>query len=240
MDTRTEIRKLGFLGSFAIYLPATIIMYCLTKYLIPYLSKVTGQETVLCWFIVAGLGIFLPLIITGILILRAEGFPISKSTWIGRLRFRRISKTDLIWAIIGLILVGAVSGIVMKGLQLIFGQFDHSPAFMAFEPLTKGRYWLLLIWLPYWILNILGEEFIWRGVMLPRQEVAFGKYAWLIHGTGWGLFHIAFGWQLMITLVPLIYIQSFIVQKKKNSWIGVIMHGGLNGPSFIAICFGLI
>jgi membrane protease YdiL (CAAX protease family) len=240
MDTRTEIKKLGFLGSFAIYIPATIIMYCLTKFLIPYLSKVTGQETILFWFVVAGLGIFLPLIITGILILKAEGFQISKSTWIGRLRFRKISKTDFIWAIIGLILVGAISGIVMKGLQLIIGKFDHSPAFMAFEPLTKGRYWLLLIWLPYWILNILGEEFIWRGVMLPRQEVAFGKYAWLIHGTGWGLFHIAFGWQLMITLIPLIYIQSFIVQKKKNSWIGVIMHGGLNGPSFIAICFGLI
>lgn len=240
MDTRTEIKKLGFLGSFAIYIPATIIMYCLTKFLIPYLSKVTGQETILFWFVVAGLGIFLPLIITGILILKAEGFQISKSTWIGRLRFRKISKTDFIWAVIGLILVGAISGIVMKGLQLIIGKFDHSPAFMAFEPLTKGRYWLLLIWLPYWILNILGEEFIWRGVILPRQEVAFGKYAWLIHGTGWGLFHIAFGWQLMITLIPLIYIQSFIVQKKKNSWIGVIMHGGLNGPSFIAICFGLI
>jgi len=41
-------------------------------------------------------------------------------------------------------------------------------------------------------------------------------------------------------LIPLIFIQSYIVQKTKNSWIGVIMHGGLNGPSFIAICFGLI
>jgi len=240
MDTKTEIKKLGLICSFAIYIPAAILMYCLTKFLIPYLSKVTGQETILLWFIIAGLGIFTPLIITGILILRAEGFKISESTWIGRLRFRKMSKSDLIWTIIGLIIVGAISGIVMKGLQLIIGNFDHSPAFMSFEPLTKGRYWLLLVWLPYWILNILGEEFLWRGVMLPRQEIAFGKNAWLIHGTGWGLFHIAFGWQLLITLIPLIYIQSYIVQKKKNSWIGVIMHGGLNGPSFIAICFGLI
>ena len=41
-------------------------------------------------------------------------------------------------------------------------------------------------------------------------------------------------------LIPLIFIQSYIVQRTKNSWVGVIMHGGLNGPSFIAICFGLI
>jgi len=240
MDTGTEIKKLGLIGSFAIYVPAAILMYCLTKYLIPYLSEITGQETILFWFIVAGTGIFTPLIVTGIVILRNEGFKITKSTFTGRLRFRKISKSDLLWAVTGLVLVGAISGMTMKGLQLIIGNYNHSPAFMSFEPLTKGRYWLLLVWVPYWILNILGEEFLWRGVMMPRQEIAFGKYTWLIHGTGWGLFHIAFGWQLLITLVPLLYIQSYIVQKTKNSWIGVIMHGGLNGPSFIAICFGLI
>jgi membrane protease YdiL (CAAX protease family) len=240
MESKIEIKKLGILGSFAIYIPAAILMYCMTKYLIPFLSRVTGQETILFWFIVAGLGIFTPLIITGILILKSEGYEISKNTWTERLRFRKITKTDLIWSIVGLVLVGVFSGIILKGLELIIGKFDHSPAFMSFEPLTKGRYWLLLIWAPYWILNIMGEEFLWRGVMLPKQEVAFGKHAWLIHGFGWGLFHIAFGWQLLITLIPLIFLQPFIVQRTKNSWIGVIMHGGLNGPGFIAICFGLI
>ncbi len=240
MKTKTEIKKLGLLGSFAIYIPSAILMYCMTKYLIPYLSKTTGQETILFWFIVAGFGIFLPLIITGLLILKSEGYRISKGTWAERLRFRKITKRDILWCFIGLILVGLFSGLIMKGLESLIGEFDHSPAFMSFEPLSKGRYWLLLVWLPYWILNILGEEFLWRGVMLPRQEVAFAKYTWLIHGFGWGLFHVAFGWQLLITLIPLIFIQSYIVQKTKNSWIGVIMHGGLNGPSFIAICFGLI
>jgi membrane protease YdiL (CAAX protease family) len=140
----------------------------------------------------------------------------------------------------GLIAAGALSSLAMKILELTLGEFDHSPAFMSFEPLTKGRYWLLLVWLPYWVLNIMGEEILWRGVMLPRQELAFGKYAWLIHGLGWGIFHVAFGWQLMITLIPLIFVQSYIVQRTKNSWVGVMMHGGLNGPAFIAIALGLI
>lgn len=240
MGTTKKIKKLGLLGSFAIYVPATILMYCSTKYLIPYLSQVTEQEPVLFWFIVGGLGIFTPLIITGLLILKSEGYKISKETFVERLRFRKITKTDMFWCLMGLVIVGILSLAVMKGLELLIGKYDHSPAFMSFEPLTKGRYWLLLVWFPYWILNIFGEEFLWRGVMLPRQEVAFGKYTWLIHGFGWGLFHIAFGWQLMLTLIPLIFIQSYIVQKTKNTWIGVIMHGALNGPSFIAICFGLI
>jgi len=240
MENKSPLKKLGLLGSFAIYIPAAALMYCLTKYLIPYLSLITGQETILFWFIVAGLGIFGPLIITGILILRYEGYKISKNTWIERLRFRKLTKSDLIMCLIGFVFVGIFSGLLMKMLVLISGQFNHSPAFMIFEPLSKGRYWLLLVWAPYWILNIMGEEFLWRGVMLPRQEIAFGKYTWIIHGFGWSLFHVAFGWQLLITLIPLIFIQSYIVQKTKNSWIGVIMHGGLNGPSFLAISFGLI
>lgn len=240
METKSEIKKLGLIGSFAIYTPASIVMFCFAKYLIPYLSKVTGQEIILFWFIVAGLGIFLPMIIIGLLILKSEGFVISKNTLVERLRFRKITKQDILWSFVGFIFVGLFSGLIMKGLEMLIGTFDHSPSFMSFKPLTVGRYWLLLVWFPYWILNILGEEFLWRGVMLPRQEVAFGKYTWIIHGFGWGLFHIAFGWQLLLILIPLIFIQSYIVQRTKNSWIGVIMHGGLNGPSFIAICFGLI
>lgn len=240
MNTQKELKKLGFAGSFAIYIPAAMLMFFLTTYLIPFLSNRTGGETILFWFIVAGLGIFTPLILTGFLILKREGNKISGKTFSERLRFRKLTKKDIILAISGLVIVGITSGLVLKFLELLLGNFDHSPAFMSFETLSSGRYWLLLVWFPYWILNIFGEEFLWRGVMLPRQELAFGKYTWIIHGFGWGLFHIAFGWQLLLTLIPLIFIQSYIVQKTRNSWVGVIMHGGLNGPSFIAICFGLI
>ncbi len=240
MKTPAPLKKLGLFASFAIYIPAAILMYVMTTYLIPYLSKTTGQETILFWFIVAGLGIFTPLIVTGILILKSEGYKLNLNTIKERLRFRKLKKTDVLWATGGLVAVGILSAVIMKVMELVLGEFDHTPPFMAFEPLNAGRYWLLLVWAPYWILNILGEEFLWRGVMLPRQEVAFGKYTWMIHGLGWGIFHIAFGWQLLVTLIPLIFIQSYVVQKTKNSWTGVIMHGGLNGPSFIAISLGLI
>jgi len=236
----SKLKPLGVAGSFAIYFSAALLMFLLTKYAIPFMSSVTGQETVLFWFIIAGLGVFLPLIITGYFILKSEGCLLSKETLRDRLRFKKVTKSDLWWSFGGLLLVLLISGALMKLMVLLLGEFDHTPAFMAFEPLSTGRYWLLAVWLPYWILNILGEEFLWRGVMLPRQEVAFGKYTWVLHGFGWGIFHVAFGWQLLITLMPLMFIQSYIVQKTKNSWTGVIMHGVINGPSFIAISFGLI
>ena len=240
MNGQYELKKLGLVPSFAIYISASLLLFFTTKYLIPYLSILTGQETILFWFIVAGLGVFTPLIMVGILVLNYEGYKLNKATLVHRLRFRKLTKSDILWCLAGLIAVGIFSGLVMKGLEFVIGKFNHSPSFMTFEPLSKGRYWLLLVWLPYWILNILGEELLWRGVMMPRQELVFGKYTWLVHGFGWGLFHIAFGWQLLITLTPIFFIQSYVVQKTKNSWVGVIIHGGLNGPSFIAISLGLI
>ena len=236
-----ELKPMGLIASFTIFIAAAILMMVMTIYVIPFLSSLTGQETILFWFIVAGLGIFLPLVILAVLILKDEGYSFTRSeTWRNRMRFKRIKKKDVLWSVGGLLLAGTLSAVIMKGLELLIGAFDHSPPFMSFDPLSEGRYWLLAVWFPYWILNILGEEVLWRGVMLPRQEVAFGKKAWFIHGIGWGLFHIAFGWQLLITLIPLLFIQSYVVQRTKNSWTGVIMHGGLNGPSFIAIAFGMI
>jgi len=240
MTIENRLTKLGLFPSFIIYISASILMLLQTKYLIPYLSRITGQETILFWFIVAGLGIFTPLIILGVVILKKEGFKINNSTITSRLRFRKLTRSDLLWTLSGFIAIAVLSGFVMKIISFFIGQFDHSPSFMTFEPLTKGRYWLLLVWFPYWVLNILGEEFIWRGVMLPRQELVFGKATWIIHGFGWGLFHVAFGWKLMITLIPIIFIQSFVVQKTKNTWTGVLLHAGINGPSFIAISLGLL
>lgn len=223
-----------------VFAPATILLLVVTRYPIPLLAEVTGQETLLLWFLFGGLGVFLPLVLVAASILRAENYAFNAATWTRRLRFRRLTRADVGWAIVGLVASGALCGVIMRGIGIVTGGFSHTPVFMSFEPLTPGRYWLLAAWFPYWILNILGEEILWRGVMLPRQEVAFGRCAWAVHGAGWGLFHVAFGWQLLLTLVPIFFVQSYLVQRTRNSWVGVIIHGGLNGPSFVAIALGVL
>ena len=72
-------------------------------------------------------------------------------------------------------------------------------------------------------------------MLLPRQEKTFEDKTWILHGTGWAIFHIAFGWQLLVMLLPLLYIEPYVVQKTQNTWTGVFLHGVINGPSFIAI-----
>ena len=128
---------------------------------------------------------------------------------------------------------------IRAGLWLLSGEAISPPSFMAFEPLTPGRYWILAAWLPFFVLNIVGEEFIWRGVVLPRQEVAFGGKAWLVNGILWLLFHAAFPWQVLLALVPITLILPYVVQRRRNTWPGVVIHAGFGGMGFLALAFGL-
>jgi hypothetical protein len=48
------------------------------------------------------------------------------------------------------------------------------------------------------------------------------------------------GWQLILILIPIFFIQPYLVQKRKNTWIGVIIHAGLNGLGFLSVAFGLV
>lgn len=233
------MKSFGWINSLVLGVILSAILFLQTHLLIPFLSSTTNLESVIFWFIVAGLGMFLPMILYGIYILKNEGLELSKNTFKSRLRFSKMTKQDWLVTLYSFTAIGFLSFVFMELLKLFFNNVSHQPSFMYFEPLTPDRYWILLLWLPYWLLNILGEEFFWRGVILPKQNIS-GKFGWVMNSVAWGLFHLSFGFNLMITLLPILIILPFAVNRQKNSWIGVILHAGLNGPSFLAISFGLI
>ena len=108
-ENNETVRDMGIVYSFAIFILASIALYLETKYLIPFLSNKTGQETILFWFIVAGIGIFLPLIILAEVILKSEGYRLNKNTWNVRLRFKRMTMGDWLWSGGALLVIGILS-----------------------------------------------------------------------------------------------------------------------------------
>jgi len=38
----------------------------------------------------------------------------------------------------------------------------------------------------------------------------------------------------------MLFILPYIVQRRRNSWVGVAIHAGVNGPGFVAVAFGLV
>ncbi len=85
-----------------------------------------------------------------------------------------------------------------------------------------------------WVFNILGEEFFYRGWMLPRQELAFGKYAWLVNGTMFTFQH----WMQpfnFLAIWPGARFMAWVVQRRKNTWIGIFQHGLLNVVALVML-----
>jgi membrane protease YdiL (CAAX protease family) len=229
---------MGWLPTLAIFAGAGLLLYVATHLLIPALAGATGVEPIAFWFLVGGLSVFAPLVAVGVFLLRREESP--HAPWRTRLRFRRMDRGDWVWAMGALVIVVLLTGMVQTTLGLLAPESGVGPGFMTLEPLSSGRYWILAAWLPFWVLNIMGEEFLWRGVMLPRQEAALGDRAWLANAVGWTLFHLAFGWHLLLLLLPILLILPYVVQRRRNSWVGVVVHAGLNGPGFLAVAFGLV
>jgi len=233
------VPAMGWGGTLALFVAAGTVLLLGTRLLIPAVGDALGVERIIAWFLVAGGVVFLPLLAVGYLLLRQESRPGQRGGWGGRLRFRRMDRGDWFWTLGAVALILGLTAAIQLGLQAWHGDVDLHPPFMAFDPLSPGRYWILAAWLPFWVVNIMSEEVVWRGVLLPRQEAALGRHAWFANAVGWTVFHVAFGWQLLAVLLPILFVLPYVVQRRGNSWIGVIVHAGINGPAFVAISLGL-
>ncbi|TIS96449.1 hypothetical protein, partial [Mesorhizobium sp.] len=74
-----------------------------------------------------------------------------------RLWLRPMNGGDWLWAVGGLAAVGVLTGGIGAALRMLQDGKNLHPSFMAFEPLDPGRYWILSAWLPFFVLNIVGE-----------------------------------------------------------------------------------
>jgi membrane protease YdiL (CAAX protease family) len=105
-----------------------------------------------------------------------------------------------------------------------------------------GAWWVVLyyiVWLV--ILNIFGEEPWWRGYVLPRQEVLFGRATWIVHGIFWSAFHLFIQPTLFDTVRMAVTgtALSFVAHRTKNTWPGIIGHSFANMPLLLSIVRGV-
>jgi len=66
------------------------------------------------------------------------------------------------------------------------------------------------------------------------------KYSWLLCSLLWMIFHLPFGIDFIIMLIPVIIIIPYAFYKTQNTLVGIFIHGIYNGPLFIAVALGLI
>jgi membrane protease YdiL (CAAX protease family) len=87
-----------------------------------------------------------------------------------------------------------------------------------------GAWWFFALFVIYAVFNtILGEEFLFRGVLLPRMEGVFGRGSWVANGILFGLYHVHQPW-VIPNAVFAGFLYTFPAYRYRSTWMSIIVH----------------
>lgn len=102
-----------------------------------------------------------------------------------------------------------------------FGELLSSPAGASFFHNAWGWYGVCMV---LWFFNtVLGEELLFRGLLLPRMNRAFGKADWLVNGILFAAYHVHMPWA-MPTILADALILAYPTKRYQSAWIGIAVH----------------
>jgi uncharacterized protein len=76
--------------------------------------------------------------------------------------------------------------------------------------------------------SILGEEFLFRGVLLPKMEGVFGRWSWVANGILFGFFHVHQPWSIVAAAISGVFLIAFPSWRFRSTWMGIIVHSVQN------------
>ncbi len=71
--------------------------------------------------------------------------------------------------------------------------------------------------------TVLGEELLFRGLLLPRMNGVFGRRDWLANGVLFGCYHLHMPWVVPTTLLDTFFI-SYPSKRYRSALIGIAVH----------------
>jgi len=218
------IQPLGWIVSMALFGIPTLLLIWSVWWMRPFMMNV-GMSSPAAYTL--SLGLINTLLVGAALAAYArEGRPLTWTAFASRMRLTSLSGKVWLWTIGSTLFFGVLALIIEPLAGKVYASVDFElPIF-----LTGGlNLPLKVITLA---LNILGEELWWRGYILPRQELGWGKITWLIHGTMWACFHL-FKWYAVPFMLITCQVIPFVAQRTKNTWPGILNHLIINGAGMI-------
>ena len=86
--------------------------------------------------------------------------------------------------------------------------------------------------------TFLGEEFLFRGVLLPKMKGVFGRWDWVANGVLFGLYHLHQPWGLPGNILSGLLL-AFTGRRYHSNWFPIILHSG-QSLYFIVLILGLV
>lgn len=88
-----------------------------------------------------------------------------------------------------------------------------------------GAWWFFALFVVQAIFNtILGEEFLFRGVLLPKMEGVFGRWSWVANGVLFGFYHVHQPWGIAGSVISGAFLYAYPTWRFRSAWMGIIVH----------------
>ena len=102
------------------------------------------------------------------------------------------------------------------------GKFLDSDAGKSFMSGNWGWFGLILV---MFVFNtVLGEELLFRGLLLPRMKGAFGRRDWLANGVLFAAYHLHVPWMMPATVLVDTFAIAYPAKRYRSAWIGIAVH----------------
>lgn len=88
-----------------------------------------------------------------------------------------------------------------------------------------GAWWFFVLFLAGTVFN-LGEEFLFRGVLLPKMAGVFGRWVWLANGLLFAIYHLHLPWSVLAQFVGGALFFSLPAWRFRSTWMSIIIHSG--------------
>ena len=100
-------------------------------------------------------------------------------------------------------------------------------AFLASDggrTLLHGNWGLFALIVVMMIFNtVLGEELLFRGLLLPRMRNAFGRGDWVVNGVLMGAYHLHQPWSIPTSIVAG-WLMAYPTRRFRSAWMGIVVH----------------
>jgi membrane protease YdiL (CAAX protease family) len=94
----------------------------------------------------------------------------------------------------------------------------------AGEDFFRGAWGWFAVIVVFVVFNsVLGEELLFRGLLLPRMKGVFGKWDWVANGVLFAAYHLHTPWVIPTTLVD-IFALSYPSRRFQSAWMGIVVH----------------
>jgi hypothetical protein len=230
-------------------LPMALLAWVVTPAIIPYIPLPPG---ITFWLMMIA-GMAWQFVVSLVIIYRELGTlrwsAIRQRTWLQTPRDPRTDQPNarlFWWVLPPLFFSGLVSIVLARYLNAPMAWLfpalqpaQYQDISKLATPALQGQWWLLGIALVSCLFNyFLSEEFLFRGVLLPKMQGVFGKYDWVANSVLFGLYHLHKPWSILSNIVIDLG-ATWPARRFRSNWMAIVVHGA-EGVMVLALVLGVI